>query len=276
LHSALLWTAIAFYGIGIALGLPSFMRRRLTVSPASLGALGFGLLAHGAALAVEAVEIHRLPVVDVRDALSVFSFLATTAFFLVYLRYKIASLGIFMLPLAFVLTLISAVDTGALPASPEFRGWWLIVHIGCILIGYVGFFITFIAAMMYLFQERELKSKRPRTFYYRLPSLEICDQLYFRSLIIGLPFLTLGIVMGFIGASRVWKGPWELDPKILGALVTWFIYLILFSTRMSGSWQGRRSAYLAVLGFATMMVTFLGISFLSGQHGYFPNFGPKP
>lgn len=227
-------------------------------------------------MAIETMEIHRLPVADVRDALSVFSFLATTAFFLVYLRYKIASLGIFMLPLAFVLTLISAVDNGALPVSPEFRGRWLIVHIGCILIGYVGFFITFIAAMMYLFQERELKSRRPRTFYYRLPSLEVCDELYFRSLIIGLPFLTLGIVMGFIGASRVWKGPWELDPKILAALVTWFIYLILFSTRMSGSWQGRRSAYLAVVGFAAMMVTFLGISFLSGQHGYLPKFGPTP
>jgi cytochrome c-type biogenesis protein CcsB len=276
LHSALLWSAVAFYALGIALGLPAFIRRRPAISRASLGSLGFGLLAHGAALALKAVEIQRLPVADVRDALSMFSFLATTAFFLVYLRYKIVSLGIFMLPLAFVLTLISAVDSGTLAVSPEFRGWWLIVHISCILIGYVGFFITFIAAMMYLFQERELKSKRPRTFYYRLPSLEICDELYFRSLVIGLPFLTLGIVMGFIGASQVWKGPWELDPKILGALVTWFIYLILFSTRLSGSWQGRRSAYLAVLGFATMMVTFLGISFLSGQHGYFPKIGPTP
>jgi ABC-type transport system involved in cytochrome c biogenesis permease subunit len=276
LHSALLWTAIAFYGIGIALGLPSFLRRRLTVSTASLGALGFGLLAHAAALALETATIHRLPIMDVRDALSVFSFLATTAFFLLYLRYKIASLGIFMLPLAFVLTLISAVDTGALPASPEFRGWWLIIHIGCILIGYVGFFISFIAAIMYLFQERELKSKRPRTLYYRLPSLEVCDEIYFRSLIIGLPFLTVGIVMGFIGAAREWKGLWELDPKILGALITWFIYLLQFSTRMSGNWQGRRSAYMAVVGFAALMVTFVGISFLSGQHGFFPKFGPTP
>lgn len=276
MHSSLLWIALTFYGLGIVLTLPSVIRRRPTLSPASLGSLGIGLLAHGAALALKAAEIHRLPVADVRSALSVFSFLATTAFFLVYLRYKIASLGIFMLPLAFVLTLISAVNNGSLPASPEFRGRWLIVHIGSILIGYVGFFLTFIAALMYLFQERELKSKRPQAFYYRLPSLEVCDELYFRSLIIGLPFLTLGIVMGFIGATCEWKGLWELDPKILGALVTWLIYLILFSTRMSGSWRGRRSAYLAVIGFATMMVTFLGISFLSGPHGYFPNLGPTP
>ena len=276
MHVTLLWVALAFYGLGIILTLPSIIQRRPSLSRASLGALGLALLSHGAALALQAAETYRLPVADVRSALSLFSFLATMAFFLVYLRYQITSLGIFMLPLAFVLTLISAVHAGTLPESPEFRSGWLMVHITSILLGYVGVFLTFVAAIMYLIQERELKSKRPRAFYYRLPSLEICDELYFRSLIFGLPFLTLGIVTGFIGASREWKGPWELDPKIFAALITWLIYLILFSTRLSGSWRGRRSAYLAVFGFAAMMVTFLGISFLSGQHGYFPNFGNKP
>jgi ABC-type transport system involved in cytochrome c biogenesis permease subunit len=59
-------------------------------------------------------------------------------------------------------------------------------------------------------------------------------------------------------------------------MVTWLIYLVLFSTRLSGAWRGRRSAYLAVFGFAAMMVTLFGISFLSGQHGFKPEFGPLP
>ena len=161
-------------------------------------------------------------------------------------------------------------------ANPAFRGGWLAVHIASIFLGYTAFFLTFVAAIMYLIQERELKSKRPRAFYYRLPSLEICDELYSRSLILGLPFLSLGILTGFVWASRTWKGPWELDPKILASLITWLVYLVLFSTRLSGTWRGRRAAYVAILGFAAMMVTFLGISFLSGQHGYFPQFGSLP
>lgn len=273
MDAVFLWSALVLYGVGTFLTLPSVIGRRPALSSFSLAAIGLGLLLHAVALAARAVELHRLPVADVRSALSLFSFLVTMAFFLVYLRYRITSLGIFMLPLAFVLTLISAVHSGNLPESPEFRSGWLFAHIISILVGYVGFFLTFVAASMYLIQERELKSKMPRAFYYRLPSLELCDELYFRSLIFGLPFLTIGIVTGFIGASREWKGPWELDPKILASLITWFIYLFLFSTRLSGSWQGRRSAYLAIFGFAAMMVTFLGISFLSGQHGYFPNLG---
>ena len=272
----LLWIALILYGLGTLLLIPSVVNRRPTISSASLGALGLGLLAHASAIALEAAEIHRLPVTDVRSTLSFYAFLVTLTFFFLYLRYRITSLGLFMLPFVFVLTLISAVR----PVRPfdlsAFRGGWLAVHIGSTILGYTGFFLTFVAAVMYLIQEKELKSKIPRTFYYRLPSLELCDELYYRSLLFGLPLLTVGILTGFIWASRTWKGPWEFDPKILASLLTWLIYLVLFSTRVSGGWRGRRAAYIAIFGFAAIMVTFLGVSLLSGPHGYVPTLRQGP
>ncbi len=274
MHDLLLWLALALYGLGILLLIPSVIRRRPSLSPTALGALGLGLMAHAAAIAVEAARIHRLPVTDVRSALSFYAFLVTLAFFFVYLRYRITSLGLFMLPLVFLLTLIAALHAEQSFDSSAFRGGWLLVHIGSTILGYTGFFLTFVAAVMYLMQEKELKSKKPRAFYYRLPSLEVLDELYYRSLVFGMPFLSLGIVTGFVWATRTWKGPWELDPKILASLVTWLIYLVLFSIRVSGGWRGRRAAYGAIFGFAAMMVTFLGISLLSGQHGYIPTLRP--
>ena len=276
MHDACLWTALALYGLGILSIIPSVKRRRPSLSPASLGALGLGLLAHADALAAEAVRIHRLPVTDVRSALSFYAFLVTLAFFFVYLRYRIVSLGLFMLPLVFLLTLISTLHPGGSFDSSAFRGGWLLVHISSIFLGYTALFLTFVAALMYLIQEHELKSKQPRGFYYRLPSLEVCDEIHYRSLLLGLPLLSLGILTGFVWASRTWKGPWELDPKILASLVTWLIYLVLFSTRVSGGWRGRRAAYIAIFGFAAILVTFMGISLLSGQHGYFPKLREMP
>ena len=276
MHDICLWTALASYGLGILLIIPSVKRRRPSLSPASLGALGLGLLLHALALGIEAVRIQRLPVTDVRSALAFYAFLVTLAFFFVYLRYRIVSLGLFMLPLVFLLTLISATHAGGSFDSSAFRGGWLLVHISSIFLGYTSLFLTFVAAVMYLIQERELKSKQPRGFYYRLPSLEVCDELYYRSLVLGLPFLSLGILTGFVWASRTWKGPWELDPKILASLVTWLIYLVLFSTRVSGGWRGRRAAYMAIFGFAAILVTFVGISLLSGQHGYIPKLREMP
>jgi ABC-type transport system involved in cytochrome c biogenesis permease subunit len=144
------------------------------------------------------------------------------------------------------------------------------------MLGYTGLFLTSVGAIMYLIQESELKSKKPHTFYYRLPSLEVCDELYYRSLVFGLMFLSLGILTGVVWASRTWRGPWQLDPKIVASVVTWIIYLILFSTRLRGSGRRRRAAYLAIFGFAAVMVTFLGISFLSSQHGFLPKLGSNP
>jgi ABC-type uncharacterized transport system permease subunit len=53
-------------------------------------------------------------------------------------------------------------------------------------------------------------------------------------------------------------------------MVTWLIYLVLFSNCVSGVWRGRRAAYLSIFGFAAILVTFVGISLLSGEHGYIP------
>jgi len=273
---ALLWIALVLYGLGTLLLIPSVVNRRPTISSASLGALGLGLLAHAGAIVWEAARIHRLPVTDVRSTLSFYAFLVTLAFFFLYLRYRITSLGLFMLPFVFVLTLISAFRPERPFDLSAFRGGWLAVHIGSIILGYTGLFLTFVAAVMYLIQEKELKSRIPRGFYYRLPSLELCDELYYRSLLFGLPLLTIGILTGFIWASRTWKGPWEFDPKILASLLTWLIYLVLFSTRVSGSWRGRRAAYIAIFGFAAIMVTFLGVSLLSGPHGYVPTLRQGP
>lgn len=276
MYSVLLWLALVLYFVGIVLTVPSVMKHRPSLPSSSLAALGVGLALHAASLATRAVHLDRLPVIDVQSALSFFAFLVTLAFFLAYLRYRINVLGIFMLPLVFVLTLFSALQPGPSFQSTAFRSGWLMVHISSIMLGYVGFFLTFVAAVMYLIQERQLKSKNPQETYYRLPSLEICDQLYFRSLKFGLPFLTVGILTGFVWAAQTWHGRWELDPKILAAMVTWLIYLFLFSVRVSGSWPGRLSAYVAILGFAVIMVTFVGISFVSGWHGYLPRLGKAP
>ncbi len=270
MRSGLLWAALAFYGLGAFLTLPSIIRRRPFVGAGSFAALSAGLFLNGAALVFAAVQLRRLPVVDVRGALSFFAFNVTLAFFLLFRRYHITWLGVLIFPFVFLLTLAAVLNPPRPFVSSALRGGWLWVHSSAMILGYTGLFLTFVAAVLYLLQESVLKSKRPRVFYDRLPSLDVCNRLYDRSLIFGLVCLSIGIITGALWASWAWSGNWELDPKILATLLTWFLYIVLFSTRFSGNWRGRRSAYVAIIGFAATMVTFLGVSFLSSQHGYFP------
>src|SRR5215472_13029143 len=135
MQATLLWLALTVYGLGILLTIPSLRRRRSSLPQAALGALGLGLILHAAALALPAVRGHRIAVTDVRSALSFFAFLVTVAFFFAYLRYRIAALGLFMLPLVFVLTLLSALRPEVSFNSPAFRGGWLGFHIATIFLG---------------------------------------------------------------------------------------------------------------------------------------------
>lgn len=270
MHQVLLWLALVFYGLGIVFTVPSLRRGRPELSSAALAALTLGLVLTGAALIVAAFRLQRIPVIDVDGALVFLAFNITLAFFLVYRRYRATWLGVLILPFVFLLTLAAAVNPGRQFPASALRGGWLIVHISTMMLGYAALFITFAAAILYLLQERQLKSKRPSAFYARLPALEVCDRLYDRSLVFGLVCISIGILTGCIWATQMWHGAWEFDPKILASLFTWFVYLVLCSTRFSGSWRGRRSAYAAIFGFAIMMATFLGVSFLSSVHGYFP------
>src|SRR2546425_7359506 len=161
---ALLWAALVFYGLGIVLTLPSVVRRRPALSLATLCALGVGLVSHTGSIQAGAAHLHRLPVTDVHSALSFFSFLVTLAFFFAYLRYRITSLSLFMLPVVFLLTLVSAVRPGSSFGSAAFRGGGVLVHVSSTIFCYPGVFLSFVVGILFLIQEKELESKKARAF----------------------------------------------------------------------------------------------------------------
>ena len=280
MSSTLVWTALGFYGLAIATSLPSVIRRRMNLSPATLMAVGAGLLSHLAGLLIAALAFDRPPLTNVSGFLSVLAFMACAAFLAGYLKYRIMPLAIFVLPVVFLLTLTSALQGDLDFSSAPFRTRWMVLHISALFVGYAALFLTFIASIMYLIQERELKSKKPRAFYDRLPSLEVLDELAHRTLVVGMPFMTLGIVTGFVWAGSAWTGSeiehsWRFDPTILASVMTWMGYMAIFASRVAGRLRGRRAAYFALAGFAALMFTFLVISYLSGVHGYFPNLEGK-
>jgi ABC-type transport system involved in cytochrome c biogenesis permease subunit len=274
MHSDLLWYIAACYGAAIVAALPGMARVRASLSYVAVTALGAGLLLNGIALLRDALYLHRLPLTNVETALSFLAFSVTAAFFLIYVRFRTAWLAFLILPFVFTITIAAAVSSNHVPASTGLHGRWLIVHSSAMILAYTALFVTFVAAVMYLMQSGELKSKRPKALYYHLPSIEVCNKLYDRSLILGSACMTAGIFTGFLWASKAWSGAWEWDPKVLAALLTWLVYIVLVSTRFYGVARGRRSAYVAILGFAAILITFLGVSLLSAQHGYFPTTKP--
>jgi len=126
---------------------------------------------------------------------------------------------------------------------------------------------NFAGAIMYLLQERQLKTKRPGAFYYRLPSLQTLDRLTFRTLALGFPFLTTGIILGAVWARTSWGSVFAPDPLAFFSVVAWVIYAGTLAGRTAGGWHGRRAAYYAIVGFAALVLTLGAGLFLPGMHG---------
>jgi cytochrome c-type biogenesis protein CcsB len=98
---------------------------------------------------------------------------------------------------------------------------------------------------------------------------EKLDNLSYRLLGIGFPFLTIGILSGAVWANEAWGSYWSWDPKETWALATWLVFAMYLHTRLTKGWKGRKSAFLAAFGFIIVWVCFLGVNLLGeGLHSY--------
>lgn len=259
--------ALCLYILGLLASLLHFSTKKQTLFRLALWSVSTAFLLHTLSLILLGLSKKHFPLTTPHESFSFFAWAITVSFFLAYFRYRIKALGAFVLPLATTLLLFAGLAwDDQKPFPPNLRGIWLYVHTSLAFLAYAAFFVTFISAIMYLIQEHELKSKRLSLFYYRLPSLEVCDDLSYKSLIIGFILMTLGIITGAFWAELVWGRYWVWDPKVISASITWLIYFVLIHYRWTKGWRGRRSAYISIVGFLAILFTFLGAPYFKGLH----------
>lgn len=216
------------------------------------------------------VQAGHTPITSQHEAVVFFAWATTWAYLSFRWRYTVKNFGTFVAINVFALLLISAISSREIaPLLPALRSVWLPVHGGVSLIAYGFLSLAFCGGLMYLLLERELKRKRFGYIFARFPSLDSLDQLNNHCLTAGFIFLTLGIVTGSIWARQAWGTYWQWDPKETWSLITWFLYLIQLHQRFTVGWRGKRAAVMAVIGFASVVFTLWGVTYLlGGIHSY--------
>lgn len=177
-------------------------------------------------------------------------------------RYRQRALGLVALPIALALLLYAlSIPSSIDPLVPALQNNLLLsVHVAVAIVAYGTFTISFAAAMLYLVQgDRGRRS---------LPSRDLLDEISYKAVVIGFPFLTLTIVLGAIWAAEAWSRYWSWDPKETASLVTWLIYGAYLHARVARGWRGKRAAWLLILGFAATLFTYFGNYFFGGLHSY--------
>src|SRR5437764_1403766 len=156
---SLFWlrVALALYALGLFHALITVIGRRMQTFRYALGAISLAVVLHAVSIVEAGLATHRFPVANFQEAVSALALVIAIVFFVVYWRYRLEALGVFMFPLVFMLTLAAALSTDTPGEGPILRSFWLPLHAGMFFLGDTFFFLTFVTALMYLLQERELK-----------------------------------------------------------------------------------------------------------------------
>ena len=235
-----------------------------------------GFVCHTIFLGYRYYSLGTAPVLDLKSALGFFSWSIICVYLIFQVKFRLMVLGSFVAPLAAFLMIISyAMPWVEEPVKPIFKSLWLTVHVGTVFIGNGLFAIAFLAAIMYLIQEHQIKRKRLGSIYARLPSLATLDSINHYSLIYGFPFLTAGMITGSIYAQYALGKYWQWDPKEVWSLVTWLFYGALLHERLVVGWRGRRAALMSIICFCILIFTFVGASFWLGGYHSFSSMGAR-
>jgi cytochrome c-type biogenesis protein CcsB len=157
------------------------------------------------------------------------------------------------------------------PLVPALQSYWLHIHVTTTFIGYAGFTISFALSILYLLKARaEVRvGQGGAGVLARFPESYFLDDLSYRAIAMGFPFLTMGIITGAIWANYAWGTYWSWDPKETWSLITWLIYAAYLHARITAGWRGKRTAYLSIIGYASVIFTYFGVNFLlTGLHAY--------
>ena len=237
------------------------------------------LLIHTAAILLRWVESYQMgighaPLSNMYESLVFFSWCIALLNLLWEWKLKSRFLGAFTMPFAFLFIAYASLAPGISdridPLIPALQSNWLHAHVVTCFISYASFALSCAMSIIYLMKLREKERGRKETRLMALfPSLDSLDGLVYKTIVVGFPLLTLGIVTGAAWANYAWGAYWSWDPKETWSLITWFVYALFLHARFAREWRGKRTALLSIIGFAAVIFTYFGVNYvLSGLHSY--------
>ena len=188
----------------------------------------------------------------------------------------------------------------AAPLVPALKSNWLMMHVSIMMLSYSTLITGSLLSILFLVLtlgknvslqgnsmgsvqseesstrnmsmavlEASLSNQQDNINSKSLSLLETLDNLSYRIIGLGFPLLITGIVAGAVWANEAWGAYWSWDPKETWALITWFVFAAYLHARITKSWQGKRPALLASVGFVVVWICYLGVNFLGkGLHSY--------
>jgi ABC-type uncharacterized transport system permease subunit len=250
----LFWPALLLYGEA-AFGYFGYVRRAGAAGRAAIWGVRLGWLAQTALLVVQATREGGFPWGTWAGSLNLFVWLVVTVYLGVRRPYRL--LGLAVMPLAAALLVVARAGGGTgTGARSHYSNLFLVLHVGLVLAAFAGFTLAAALSAFYIWQERRLKRREVTILRRQAPSLATLDRLASRAVLFSVPALTLGLAVGLV---RLFADGKRVDAVVVATAVTWIVWSAYLVLRAARGWSGRRAAYVALAGFALVIVVRLAL-----------------
>src|SRR5215831_16235163 len=224
-------------------------------------AVGLGFILQTAFLSLRGHALGRCPLTNLFEVFIFLAWSVALMYMLVGSIYRLSLMGAFTAPMVVLLqgfALLAPIDSPhptRLPANP-----WVEFHASISLVAYGAFALACIAGVMYLVQERQLKTHHLHSIFYHLPPLTDLFAAITRLLWWGFVLYTLGLVSGFFVGEPL---PWA---QVFCAIGVWILYGLILQGRYLRWFAPKRVAALCIIGFSAALTLLWGITFSAQSH----------
>jgi HemX protein len=224
-------------------------------------AVGLGFIFQTAFLSVRGHELGRCPITNLFEVIIFVAWSVALFYMVVGPAYRLSLMGAFTAPLVVLLQLIALLAASDYPPRAKLpANSWLEFHASISLVAYGAFALACIAGVMYLVQERQLKTHHIHSIFYHLPPLSDLFSAIVRLLWWGFLLYTLGLVSGFFVGEPL---PW---PQVICASGVWVLYALILQGRYLRWFAPKRVAALCIIGFSAALTLLWGITFTAQTH----------
>ncbi len=266
----LLWIAYLLYAGAFAVFVVQFLTKSPTLTRVGLWVAAIGLVCQTLAVVFRGFSAGHVPFVGAYESLVLVAWAIVLVWHILESFTKMRAVGLFVLPVVLVLltaALIKYDAPGGL--TPALQSDIVVLHVVVMITAIGCLYVAGGAAVLYLIEESLLRRHHADGVLGRLPSLGTLEKLVYHATLVGLPFLTAGMLAGIIRAETFNVPQWWLDPMVLLAIGAWAVYAVLLWGRVRADWVGSRIAWLAVSGMVVLLVIrFAAVPFWTGFHTY--------
>jgi len=237
-----------------------------------------GTLLLGMAILFRGLSAGRVPMGNMYEFSLAAGFAVSLTYCLMSISRDLRWLGLFisipvLLDLGLALTVLYAESAQLVPAL---NSYWLAIHVTAAVVCIGAFTIGAALSGLYLVaqsaEDRVAAGKEPgrsAAIAQRIPSADRLDLMSYRIHAFMFPIWTFAVIAGAIWAEAAWGRYWGWDPKETWAFITWVIYAAYLHARATAGWRGKKAAYVAIAGYATILFNYFVVNiWVQGLHSY--------